>query len=117
MQMVTRWPTVVSSFCVSEAAKKQFTSVYSTDFKSLLLWRAWGMYSLPEYRRWIRPRRRTTLETVTAIIAAKLPGMPLNVLLTLFYSMFPNGERGMTLQMLKDSPFYIRNWRVTDSQR
>ena len=117
MQMVSRWPTVVGSLCVSESTKKRFiASVYQPNFGSLLLWRAYGMYSLSGYQRWLRPRLHSVQQTVMAIFVGLLPGALVNIILTFYYSLQPKGRHGMVLQMLKDSPFYVRNWRVFTSE-
>jgi glycosyltransferase involved in cell wall biosynthesis len=114
MEMISKWQAVVDSFCIAESTKKNHGAALARfTFKSLLLWRAFGMYSLPEYHRWIRPQLRTTWETMIPAFVALLPGRVVNALLMLCYSMSPYGERGMILQMLKDSPFYVRNWRVS----
>jgi glycosyltransferase involved in cell wall biosynthesis len=109
MEMVARWQTVVDSFCLTESTKRELSVGPRMTFSSLLLWRAFGVYSLLEYQRWVRPRLHSIREIVAFMSIAFFPRVLLNTLLTLCYSTFPNDDRRLTLQMLKDSPFYVGN--------
>lgn len=105
------WPSLVASLDLSEAVKSRACS--SESWRSvgrLLFWRGWGVYSLDEYRRWIHPRVRSMREALVPAMVALLPGTLVNLLLVGYYSA---RHRTIKLQLLKESPFHFRNWRVS----
>lgn len=106
-----KWPALIESLELSASATKKVRSAQPWGSpKWLLLLRGWGMYSLTEYRRWVRPRLRSNAARSVLFMIALIPGVLANTLLTLYYSLHPN--RGREVQWLRRSRFHILKWRL-----
>lgn len=116
-----RWPSLVATLAVSESAKARVCNATPwRDFLTLLLWRGLGAYSLAEYRRWVRPRLRSAREAFVPVLVALFPGVLINMLLVLYYSVTKRPYRGLwtpeiLLEDLRTSRCYIGNWRFLRS--
>jgi hypothetical protein len=112
---LVKLPALVRSMAVSETAKDKVCDGKTwRDSQDLLLWRGRGIYSVREYRQWIRPTRRSMHETLIPGIIALTPGVIANAILVLYYTILRRPFRGvwepkLVLQALKESPFYFRN--------
>lgn len=116
--VMSKWPSLVESLALSESTKER---IYSTcpwkHFGELLLWRARGHFSLAEYRKWIRPRLRSSREALIPMIVALLPGAFINVLFIFRGLLTCRPYRGvwqreLFLYWMKASRYYFRNWPV-----
>jgi abequosyltransferase len=116
--LIVNFPSLVWSLAISESAKSKVCVAEPwRSLHELLLWRAWGFYSLLEYRRWIRPRVHSTREALAPTVVALLPGALVNALLIFYYSLTSRSYRGIwqpdvMVQFLRESRHYFRNWRV-----
>lgn len=109
-----KWPVLIESMAVSASARERVRSAQPwRSPRWLLLLRGWGMYSPAEYRRWVRPRLRSSGLQWVSLMIALLPGVLANALLVLYYSLRQN--RGRELQWLRRSRFHILNWRLFKS--
>jgi abequosyltransferase len=109
--MLFRWPSLVWSLAPSETAKiRVCTAEPWRNLQPLLLLRALGLYSLPDYRRWIRPRLHSRWESVTPIFVVLLPGVLVTALFVIYYSV--TGRQRWVLSELRNSRFHLRNWRT-----
>ncbi len=113
----SKLPSVLRSFTtVSESSKDKFWSTEPwKNLPDLLRVRALGLYSLREYKQWIRPRLRSTRERWTSSLIALLPGVLVNALFVLYYSVTRRNrdvwQPEMELERLRESRFHLRNWR------
>lgn len=122
-----RWPSLVWSLPLSQEAKAQVCGVQPwRSLGELLVWRAFGFYSLAEYLRHIRPRLRLIHDALTPALVALLPGALVNALLVLYYSVANRPSRrlyqgwrqpDLMLVDLRNSRYYFRNWRVFKRNR
>jgi len=102
-----KWPSLVNSLAISETTKRTlYGSQPWKNLRRLLLLRGMGYYSIFEYKRWIRPKLRSILDIVPAVLIALAPGVLVNGLLILWYVV--RGDRGSRLQALRESRFYRR---------
>lgn len=112
-----KWPSLAESLAVSESARRK---VHSTEpwrhVQELLLWRGRGAYSLTEYRRWIRPKVRSTCGALLPVLVALIPGALVNTFFVLYYSVtrrrYRFNQPDLLLQALRESRFHFRNWRI-----
>jgi hypothetical protein len=107
---VFRWPSLVQSLALSEAAKRD-NAARSRSLKSLMSFRANGWYSLTEFQRWLRPQLRSKRDMLLPLSIALFPGSLLNALYVVYYSVFSQDSREATLLALRRSRFYFRNLR------
>jgi hypothetical protein len=106
-------PSLVWSLALSDSAKNAVCSREPwRDPKELLIFRGCGFYGIAEYRRWVRPRLRSLRERFTLAAIALVPGMFVNVLIILYYSLARRQDRGMWLYWMRISRFYPRNWAI-----
>jgi abequosyltransferase len=114
---LVKFPALIGSLAPSEAAKTEVCNQETwRDFRDLLLWRARGLYSLHEYRQWIRPTQSSVRDIVIPSIVARMPGALANAMLVLYCIVIRRPFRGLwepefLLQMLRESRFHCRNWR------
>jgi abequosyltransferase len=109
-------PSLVWSLALSDATKSTICGPAPwKNFQELLIWRARGSYSLTEYHQCIHPLNPSVREKLMPILVALLPGVLVNALYVLYYSVTRHSYRGMqpdvVLGDLKQSRFYFRNWR------
>jgi len=105
-----KWPSLVESLAVSDSARSKVRSAQPWKHpKWLLLLRGWGIYSLAEYRTWIRPRLSSTRQIAAPLLIALVPGVVANSVLALYYSI--RKDRGRWLHAMKQSRFHIWNRR------
>jgi glycosyltransferase involved in cell wall biosynthesis len=113
-----KWPSLLWSLTVSDAAKSKVCSAEPwRELQELLLWRAMGAYSLIEYQRLIRPRLRSTRETLIPTLVALLPGELVNAFFVFYLSITRRPYRrvwqaDLLLRGMRQSRFHFRNWRV-----
>jgi abequosyltransferase len=106
------WPSLVASLALSESVKtKDEGAVPWKNLQRLLLLRGAGLYSLSEYRRWVRPRLRSIRETLNPMLVALIPGVLLNTFFVLYYSI--RQERSGRRTVMRESRFHFENWRVS----
>lgn len=109
--MFSKWPSLVESLSLTEGAKRSVASAEPWGNPSWLLFlRGWGLYSLAEYRRWVRPRLSSTFEKLICILVALLPGALVNFLFLCYYSV--RRDRGHLLHLMGQSRFNLRNLRI-----
>jgi len=110
--MQLMWSPLVESLAISESIKKVFARSSALQrFGGLLLHRAYGLYSWSEYRRFVRPNSRSRT-TILPALAALAPGTLLNAIFVLQNRIGSDHYRKINLQMLRASPFHVRNWRI-----
>lgn len=106
-----RWPALVWSLAPSESAKRKVCSAEPwREFRTLLQFRAFGVYSLAEYWRWIHPRVHSIWETMIPTVVALLPGVLVNALYVFYCSVVRGRDQPLMLQWMKESRFYLWNW-------
>ncbi len=106
-----KWPDLIWSFSnISEMAKSRICPRSPwNSLHMLLLMRAYGAYSLVEYKRFIETRLVSQWKLVIAKVAAIMPGSILNFLFVLFYMMV--GSHDIILRhSLKTSRFNYRQY-------
>lgn len=113
--MFVKWPSLVWSLALTESTKRSVCRAEPwRDGWELLRWRGMGFYSLVEYRRVVRPQLRSTGEAFVPVLVALLPGVLLNAIFVLYYSVF-HGHGGR-LQAMKDSRFHPLRRRAVDGE-
>lgn len=106
-----KWPSLAKSLAISETARRGIPRIEPWRHPGwLLLMRAWGYYSLVEYKRWISPRPNTVLGRLAAMFIAIIPGVVVNTLLVAYFS--TRQDRGRWAQAMRQSPYYLCNWPV-----
>lgn len=106
-----KWPSILASLEISEWARGTYQSAEPWRHpKWLLMLRAHGSYSLPEYRQWIRPRLDSTRDRITHMLVAIFPAVLINALLVLYYHF--REDKGRWLYSLRRSPSNWRNCRL-----
>lgn len=107
------WPSVVRSLALSEPTKKRFArSGHWNRARDLLYLRAFGWYSLREYRISARPHLRSFRERLIPALVALLPGRLVNALLLWLTKGSTAQYRTLTLLMLRSSRFYLGHFPV-----
>lgn len=108
-----KWPSLVWSLTLSDSAKSKVCSAEPwRNWQQLLRWRGRGYYSLTEYRQSIRPHLHLTRERFAAAFIALLPGVLVNILCLIYFSVVDRQRRGVSLQFMRESRYYFRNWRI-----
>lgn len=79
-----RWPLTVESLALSKVVKMRAWRL-TRSFSSLLLMRARGLYSLGEYRKWIRPNFRSPRHRLIPLGVALTPGTLVNTIVVGYY--------------------------------
>lgn len=111
IQMI-KWPELIWSLAPSESAKLQICSKEPwRSARLLLLYRAVGWYSRAEYRSWIRDRVQTVGQALLPRLIAWLPGVLVNMIFVLKFSLSHDRYRRVWLLFLRDSRFNVRNWK------
>jgi abequosyltransferase len=106
---MVRYPAAVSSFAISEQAKRRYVEE-SSKTASLFLYRALGWYCFDDYRRWIHTNSSLIRQRAMPILIALTPGIVANALYIAF-SVRRDRFREMVMLLLRMSPFYFRNYR------
>lgn len=109
-----KWPSVVWSLPFTDSLKRKVSA--SEPWRSIkrqLFYRAHGVYSIEEYKRWIRPLQRPLSITIIPALVALIPGVLINTVYVLFYSLPFIRYRDASLLGLRESPFYLRNWLIS----
>lgn len=109
-------PSVIESMkTLSEFSRHKFWNPQAT-FRELLWSRALGLYSMREYKRWVRPRLASIRSMLTSALAALMPGALINVCFVLYYTVTRRSQGKwqpeMLLGCLGESQFHFRHWRV-----
>lgn len=111
-----RWPSLVATLALSDSTKNIVgpTAPWK-QLREVLLWRGMGLYSLIDYRRWVRPRLKSMSEGWIPASIALLPGVLANTICLIHFSMTDRRYRNLVqpsvlLQGLRDSRFHISNW-------
>lgn len=106
-----KWPSLVGSLALSASARRKVRSAEPWSNPSwLLLLRAWGIYSLVEYRQWILPRVGSARNALVPALVALAPGVLVNALFVSYYLV--RRDQGRWLQAMRGSRFHVRNWRI-----
>jgi hypothetical protein len=109
-----KWPTLIWSLPLSDAAKRKLHSSQPWRHPlELLFWRGSGLYSYSEYRRWIRPQLGPHREKLIPFVCAVMPRALAN--LVAMIPLWMRRERlrqlqGLKLEVLRRSPSHWRNW-------
>jgi abequosyltransferase len=105
--MFELWPSLVAAMPVNSAAKDKVKSSRPWSSLSwLFLLRGWGLYSLHEYTKWIRPRLGDGSRSFLQYVVAILPGWWVNSVLRCYYHF--RHDRGRELHWLSHSPHNVR---------
>jgi abequosyltransferase len=114
--VLTKWPSLVAALPVSAAAKRTMHSAEPWKHSyELLFWRGRGIYTMSDYRQWVRPQLRLLRQRIKALAIAALPALVANSLLIIYLSLRPGELRqmqGLQLGLLKINPFNWRNHRA-----
>lgn len=103
------WPQLVESLALSSWARSKVRTAEPWGHPDwLLVLRGWGLYSLKEYRQWIRPRLPHTGQRVVPGLIAFLPGVLVNAALVAYYSI--RQDQGRWLYVMRRSRFSITSW-------
>ncbi|MBM0108862.1 glycosyltransferase family 2 protein [Steroidobacter sp. S1-65] len=110
-----KWPSIAESLPISKETRRRVFNVEPwRHLRELLMWRGRGYYSFAEYRQWVLPRVRSPRARLIATLVALLPGVLVNTLLMLYYSIPGRShglmQRDLVLRELEDSRFHLRNW-------
>ena len=106
-----KWPDLIWSFPnISDAAKLRICPRRPwNSFQMLLLMRAYGVYSLAEYNRFIEARLDSQWRLCMAKVVATMPGIIPNFLFVIYY-MIIGSHNFIALHSLKTSRFYYRQY-------
>lgn len=108
-----KWPDLIWSFALfSESAKRQVSQREPwRSVKTLLIFRARGVFSLKEYRMLLEPRLRINMKRFIIQTLARFPGFLLNMGLIAYFSFFRKFylKSSMLSVDLKNSRFYYKN--------
>jgi glycosyltransferase involved in cell wall biosynthesis len=106
-----KWPDLIWSFSgISDAAKARVCPKNPwNSLQTLLVERACGFYSLPEYHRYLKTRLGSRWKHFTAWVVALVPGCLLN-LLVVFYFTLASVHDFILWDSLKTSRFYYRQY-------
>lgn len=114
--VLAKWPSLIASLPVSDAAKRGLDSAqpWKHPFQ-LLFWRGWGRYSYTLYKRWVRPQLSRRSARVLPLACALVPCAVANVMLTFLWSLRRSKLRqldGLYLAILKANRArsYVGNW-------
>lgn len=111
------WPSLVLSLALPDSAKSA-AILSRREWKSFLMllgYRAQAVYSLAEYRRYIRPRLTHSFERIVPILVAVIPGVIANTYCILRHVFFGQKKwRASELSFLRRSPVCCRLWRITE---
>ena len=109
-----KFPSVIWSLPFSDSLKRKLSATEPwRSIKRQLLYRAWGAYSMDEYRRWISPLRRPLWITIIPALVAMIPGVLANTLFVLCYSLPFVRARTIRMLVLKASPYHLSRWRAS----
>lgn len=104
-----KWPALVSSLPLSASAKNKVCNDKPwSSFGQLMIFRARGLYSVSEYKRYIRPRLCSLREMLAPALVVLLPGALVNAACLVYYGLFKRSH-GFRLQQMRESHYYYRN--------
>lgn len=107
---LAKWPLLIGSLALSTDVRRRVASAEPwRHARRLLLLRGLDLYSLTEYQRLVRLRLRSAYQMFLPILIALLPGMLVNSIFVLYYTL--RGNQGRWLPGMMRSRFYFRNWR------
>jgi abequosyltransferase len=110
--LFAKWPSLIASLAISENARRKVGSAEPwRSLRWLLALRGTGWYTRKEYARWIRPRLATIRERFAPAAVSMIPGVVVNTLLVLYYSIASCQLRGVWLHEMRESRFNVRNLR------
>jgi abequosyltransferase len=108
-----KWPSVVWSLPFTDSAKRKVSAAEPwRSIKLQMLCRAWGAYSIEDYKRWIKPLRRPMWIKIVPALVAHIPGVLVNTFFVLYYSLPFTRNRGTVLIILRASPYNLRHWKL-----
>jgi abequosyltransferase len=112
VKMELMWSPLIESLAISESTKRIFArSSAMKRFRSLLLYRACGLYSWSEYHR-AKDSNARFAQSLLPALAALVPGSLLNAFFVLQGRISADNNKNITLQMLRASRFHVKNWRL-----
>jgi glycosyltransferase involved in cell wall biosynthesis len=105
-----KWPGLIWSFAdISESAKSRVTPRYPWKIPGVLMeYRARNAYSLNEYRKWVRPKRESFWQDMSAMMVAATPGWVANAAI-IANVRIRNWDAPLLLADARNSPFYYRS--------
>lgn len=111
--IMLNWPSVVNSLCVSDATKARFARARKMErTRDLIYLRAYGHYSLDDYRNHVRSNSALKKKILLPRLVAVVPGGLLNALLVLCTKLGSSHYRSLTLHTLRASRFHVQNRRT-----
>lgn len=103
---LSKWPLLIASLPLSTTTKQSSWNAEPwNNPKWLLLLRGWGIYSLPSYRLWIRPKLRSLRDRWTAALVAALPAIVVNAALITYFR--TNRKHRVKLEVTKLSRSHL----------
>lgn len=116
-----KWPELIWSFPLfTETAKRQICKREPwRKYKSLLVPRARGVFTLKEYHMLVQPLLRSNMKRLFIRMIAQFPGHLLNAGLIIYFSIFRNfyPESSICSVDLKNSRFYYKNYMNYKSKK
>jgi glycosyltransferase involved in cell wall biosynthesis len=113
-----KWPSLIWSFAdLPDSAKCRVCPREPwRSLKTLMHFRAKGVYTSQEYAEWVKPRLGSYWARVVSNASAHFPGRAANLIVFIYYSIFHRpSERLLVLLDLANSPFCF--WRLPTSHR
>lgn len=115
--VMMNYPRFIWSLPLSDYAKRQvvFSPEPWKSARELVLWRAWDLYSIREYRLLLRLTSKSVRSTLTCAVVALIPGVLANAMVVSYYSLTRSRYRRvwsaeLVLHGLRSSRFYPLNW-------
>lgn len=113
-----KWPTLVWSFAgIPDSAKRRVCRKEPwRSLRTLLHFRAKGLYTKKEYAEWMKVRLVSRWARFMSVVIARVPGRLANLLAFFYYSIFGRlSARPVILLDLANSPFCF--WRLSGRSR
>jgi abequosyltransferase len=116
-----KWPALIWSFAgITDAAKAQVCELEPWRNRvRLMLFRARGLYSVPQYQKFLEVRITSTFKRSVSFVIAKLPATFLNLLFFVYFSTFgaKNPNAMMNLVDLESSQFNWKRFFTVESRK
>jgi glycosyltransferase involved in cell wall biosynthesis len=105
-------PAIVSTMAISDPVKNRYLDSVM-NAATLIYYRALNMYSLHEYRRWIRPHTHCWRRRCVALLIAAVPGVISNAGMLFFFRHFSRDPlRKVKMVWLSQSGFHFHTWHL-----
>jgi abequosyltransferase len=107
--LLVAWPALVASLALSAQTRRRVRSAEPWRHPGwLLMLRGWGLYSLAEYKQWVRPNCERLRHEASALLVAAVPGVMINLLLLVYFALRPGGQQ--FLRNTLESRYFIGNY-------